>query len=141
MVEGIQSVRQVTSSLLAGRTLFLVIHILGIACFAYIIATRLVSLLRAERNLRFDRPLARPGKILQILARTVQASALQGNWESAHSIFAGFILLAMRAFTVLIVGVSENFVLPVVGKSRSHSAPDSFLLIGALSWTTHHTEP
>ena len=40
MVEGIQSAAQVTSWLVPGQTLFLLIHVLGVACFAYIVAKR-----------------------------------------------------------------------------------------------------
>ena len=42
----------------------------------------------------------------------MEASALQDRGDIHILIFAGFILLAMRAFTVLIVGVSPNFVMP-----------------------------
>ena len=56
-MEGMQSVAQVTSWLVMGQGLFLLIHVLGIACFAYIVAKRLVPLLRGERDFRFDRPL------------------------------------------------------------------------------------
>ena len=45
---GIQSAAQMTSWLVAGRILFLIIHLLGVACFAYIVATRLVPLLRGR---------------------------------------------------------------------------------------------
>ncbi len=112
MMEGIQSVSQVTSWLVAWRTLFIIIHILGVICFAYIVAKRLVPLLRAERDLRFDQPLARLQKVFKFWL---------GQWKhpryktagTLHILFfAGFILLAMRAFTVLIVGVSRNFVMP-----------------------------
>jgi hypothetical protein len=75
VVEGIHSVAQVTSWLVAGRTLFLVIHILGVACFAYIVAKRLVPLIRAERDLRFDRPLARLGKPLKNLQAVMALQA------------------------------------------------------------------
>jgi Fe-S oxidoreductase len=101
-----------------GRTFFLLIHILGIACFSYIVAKRLVPLLRAERDLRFDHPLERLGRVLKFWL---------GQWKQPRYrvagtihifIFAGFIVLAMRAFTVLIVGVSENFVMPgLAGKA------------------------
>ena len=64
-MEGIQLAAQVTPWLASGRTLFLVIHLMGIVCFAYIVAKRLVPLLQAERDSRFDRPLARLGKVLK----------------------------------------------------------------------------
>ena len=111
-MEGLQSTSQVTSWLESGRTLFLIIHFLGVACFAYIVAKRLAPLLRAERDFRFDRPFARLGTVLKFWL---------GQWKHPRYriagtihilIFAGFILLVARAFTVLIVGVSENFVMP-----------------------------
>jgi len=98
--------------LVPGRTLFLTIHLLGVASFSYIVAKRLVPLIRGERDLRFDHPFERMGKVLKFWL---------GQWKQPRYrfagtihifIFAGFIVLAMRAFTVLIVGVSENFVMP-----------------------------
>ena len=109
---GFQSNAQLTSWLTQGQVLFLLIHILGVACFAYIVAKRLEPLVRGQRDLRFDRPLVRLGKVLKFWL---------GQWKHPRYrvagtlhilIFAGFILLAMRAFTVLIVGVSQNFVMP-----------------------------
>jgi Fe-S oxidoreductase len=111
-VEGIQSVAEMTSWMVTGRALFLVIHFLGIVCFAYIVAKRLVPLIRGQRDLRFDQPLVRLGRVLKFWL---------GQWKQPRYkvagtihifIFAGFIVLAMRAFTVLIVGVSENFIMP-----------------------------
>ncbi len=112
MVEGIQSVSQVTSWLVSGRTLFLAIHILGVACFAYIVAKRLVPLLRAERDLRFDRPLVRLERVFKFWLGQWKHPRYKTAGTLHILIFAGFILLAMRAFTVLIVGVSQNFVMP-----------------------------
>jgi Fe-S oxidoreductase len=112
MARGIQLVPQVALGLVDGRLLFLVIHILGVICFAYIVAKRLVPLFRAERDLRFDRPWARLRNVLKFWL---------GQWKHPRYktagilhilIFAGFILLAIRAFTVLIVGVSPAFVVP-----------------------------
>ena len=112
MVEGIQSVSQVTSWLVSGRTLFLAIHILGVACFAYIVAKRLVPLLRAERDLRFDRPLVRLERVFKFWLGQWKHPRYKTAGTLHILIFAGFILLAMRAFAVLIVGVSQNFVMP-----------------------------
>ena len=94
--------------------LLLSIHALGIVCFFYILAKRMEPLLRAERDFRFDRPLARVGRV---------AKYWFGQWRHPRYksagilhivIFAGFILLAARAFSLLIVGVSPNFVMPVL---------------------------
>ncbi|MGA8493591.1 MAG: (Fe-S)-binding protein, partial [Terriglobales bacterium] len=108
----LQANSQLTSALAHGQVLFLFIHLLGVACFAYIVAKRFAPLIRAERDLRFDQPLARLGKVFKYWL---------GQWKHPRYrlagtlhilIFSGFILLAMRAFTVLIAGVSQNFVMP-----------------------------
>jgi Fe-S oxidoreductase len=111
-MENIQSLSQMTSWLATGRILFLLIHLLGVVCFAYIVAKRLVPLIHGERDFRFDKPLVRLGRVLKFWL---------GQWKHPRYrtagiihlfIFAGFIVLAIRAFSVLIVGVSENFVMP-----------------------------
>ncbi|HYM00721.1 MAG TPA: heterodisulfide reductase-related iron-sulfur binding cluster [Blastocatellia bacterium] len=120
-MDGVQSAYQLTSSLESGRTLFLIIHLLGIVCFAYIVAKRLTPLRHAERDLRFDRPFARIGNVLKYWF---------GQWKHPRYrtagiihifIFAGFILLVLRAFTVLIAGVSENFVMPGLSGHAGHT--------------------
>jgi hypothetical protein len=55
----IHSPAQTTWWLVPGWILFLAVHVLGLACFAYIVGRRLVPLIRAERDFRFDRPLLR----------------------------------------------------------------------------------
>ena len=112
MVEGTQSLALVTSWLVAGRTLFLVIHVLGVAAFAYIVAKRLVPLIRAERDFRFDQPLARLARVFKFWLGQWKHPRYKTAGTLHILIFAGFILLALRAFTVLIVGVSPNFVMP-----------------------------
>jgi Fe-S oxidoreductase len=111
-VVGIYSLQHVVDWLVPGRELFLTLHVLGVACFIYIVSKRLVPLLRAQNDPRFDRPLTRLGRVFKFWL---------GQWKHPRYkfagalhilIFAGFILLALRAFTVLIVGVSENFVMP-----------------------------
>jgi len=112
MLELVQSTAPVSSWLDPGRTLFLIIHLLGLAAFAYIVARRLVPLVRAQSDPRFDHPVARLGKLLKFWF---------GQWKHPRYktagilhifIFSGFILLAARAFTVLMVGTSPNFVMP-----------------------------
>ncbi len=112
---GPQSVTQLTLWLAPGRTLFLTIHLLGVVGFSYIVARRLIPLQRAERDFRFDQPWARLGNVLKFWL---------GQWKHPRYrtagilhifIFAGFLVLAMRAFTTLIVGVSDNFVIPGLG--------------------------
>src|SRR5271169_236359 len=112
MVEALQTPAQATYWLISGRVLFLIINLLGLACFSYIVAKRLTPLLRGERDVRFDRPLIRLRKLAQFWL---------GQWKHPRYrtagvihilIFAGFIILATRAFSLLILGISENFALP-----------------------------
>ncbi len=112
---GTQSAAQLTSWLIPSQTLFLTIHLLGVVGFCYIVARRLVPLVRAERDFRFDHPWARLERVLKYWL---------GQWKHPRYrtagvlhivIFAGFLVLAMRAFTTLIVGVSPNFVMPGLG--------------------------
>ena len=111
-VVGIHLSAQVASWLVPGRNLYLAIHVLGIATFLYILYRRLVPLAPAQRDLRFDRPVARLGRVWKFWL---------GQWKHPRYrfagtlhilIFAGFILLALRALSLLMVGVSENFVIP-----------------------------
>jgi Fe-S oxidoreductase len=98
--------------LVISRSLFLTIHIIGILCFAYIVARRLVPLVRAEGDPRFDHPLTRARRVFKFWL---------GQWKHPRYkfagilhilVFAGFILLAGRAFSALIVGVNPSFVMP-----------------------------
>ncbi len=111
-MEGIQSSAQLTAWLATGRILFLFIHVLGVVCFAYIVAKRLVPLLRANRDFRFDQPLVRLGRVLKFWLGQWKHPRYRTAGTLHIFIFAGFLVLAIRAFSVLIVGVSGNFVMP-----------------------------
>ena len=112
MVEAIQSPAQATYWLITGQGLFFILNLLGIACFFYIVSKRMTPLMRGERDLRFDRPLVRLERLLQFWL---------GQWKHPRYptagimhilFFAGFLILATQAFSLLILGVSPNFVLP-----------------------------
>ncbi|HEY6943585.1 MAG TPA: (Fe-S)-binding protein [Candidatus Acidoferrum sp.] len=92
------------------------IHVLGVACFGYIVSKRLAPLIRAECDVRLDRPWLRLKKVLQFWL---------GQWKHPRYriagilhilIFGGFVVLAMRAFSVLIFGASENFGVPAAAE-------------------------
>ncbi len=95
-----------------GSILFPLIHLLGLACFAYIVARRLVPLVRGERDSRFDRPWMRLQKVGQFWL---------GQWKHPRYRFAGtmhilifscFLILATRAFSLLIFGASGSIATP-----------------------------
>jgi Fe-S oxidoreductase len=111
MLEGIQSPAQASYWLVSGQTLFLTIHLLGLACFVYIIARRLTPLLRGERDYRFDRPFTRLGRVLKFWLGQWRHPRYKTAGVMHILFFAGFILLATRAFS-LVLGISDNVVLP-----------------------------
>jgi Fe-S oxidoreductase len=98
-------------SLISSRSLFLAIHIVGVACFVYIVSRRLVPLVRAERDMRFDHPLTRAGRVVKFWLGQWRHPRYKFAGTLHILIFAGFILLAARAFSALIVGINPNFVM------------------------------
>jgi Fe-S oxidoreductase len=107
-----EAVSQLARWLDPGQPLFATIHVLGVAGFAYIVYRRLIPLVRAQRDPRFDHPWTRAQNVLKFWL---------GQWKHPRYktagilhilFFSGFILLAARAFTVLFVGVWPNFALP-----------------------------
>src|SRR5208282_4294892 len=117
----LQTPAQAAYWLISGRVLFLIINLLGLACFSYIVAKRLTPLVHGERDVRFDRPLVRLERVLQFWL---------GQWKHPRYrtaglihilIFAGFILLATRAFSLLALGISENFALPDSSTGIGHA--------------------
>src|SRR6202142_3743228 len=112
MVEGIPAPAQVTPLLMSGRVLFLLLNLLGLARCFYIADTCILPLTRGIRNWRFLQSLVRLERVLQYWL---------GQWKHPRYrtagimhilFFAGFLILATQAFSLLILGVSPNFVLP-----------------------------
>jgi Fe-S oxidoreductase len=107
-----QSVAQATYGFIPGSLLFLLIPLLGLACFSWILSRRLLPLLHAERDVRFDRPLARLGRVLQFWL---------GQWKQPRYflagilhifLFAGFLLLLIHSASLVLLGMFRNFVMP-----------------------------
>jgi len=112
MVVGLQSPADATFWSIQGRTLFLIIPLLGTVLFAYIGARRLTPLLCAQADSRFDHPLLRLGNVLKFWLGQWRHPRYRFAGAIHILIFGGFILLATRAFTLLIQGASPNFVMP-----------------------------
>ncbi|HEV2470073.1 MAG TPA: (Fe-S)-binding protein [Candidatus Sulfotelmatobacter sp.] len=111
-MDGFSHTPQLVSGLSQGFALFWLVHVLGVLCFAYVVYRRLIPLMRAQGDPRFDHPLLRLKNVLKYWF---------GQWKHPRYrtagilhilIFSGFILLALRAFTVLIAGVKYDFVMP-----------------------------
>ena|ERR1022692_4088416 len=118
--EGMISIAQATYWSIPGHILFLILHLLGVLCFSYILAKRLTPLVRGQRDFRFDRPWARLGKVLQFWLGQWKQPRFKTAGTIHILIFAGFIILVARAFSLLIQGVSDGFVMPGFSGSAGH---------------------
>lgn len=109
MAEFFQSSTQSAYWLFWWQVLFSIIPLVGVGCFAYIVARRLTPLLRGERDFRLDRPCVRLGRVFQFWLGQWRHPRYKGAGTIHILIFAGFIILAPRAFWLLFVGVSDKF--------------------------------
>jgi len=129
MVEAISSPSQATFWFIHGRVLFWMVNVLGSACFAYIVARRLTPLLRGQRDIRFDRPLVRLGRLLQFwLAQWRQPRYLTAG--IIHILlFAGFIILAIHTVSLVAQGASNHPAAPggLYGAIADYAATVVFL--------------
>ena len=112
MVVGMHANEQLTFLGISLPTVVLIIQVIGLACFAYIVVRRLAPLVRGERDVRFDRPLLR----VQTLAKFWFGQWKHPRYRVAGTlhllIFAGFLILATRAFYLLVFGLSDDFAAP-----------------------------
>jgi Fe-S oxidoreductase len=120
MGTGVLLVGQATYELLLGRTLLLLLHLSGFGCFAHIVSKRLAPLLRAAPDPRFDRPFLRLQKFLQFwLAQWKQPR----YWTAGvlHIVvFAGFLILLVRSFSLVLLAVTGGFLVPESSQSAGH---------------------
>src|SRR3974390_2913211 len=121
MFDGIPSPAQATYWSIPGPVLFSVIAVLGLACFAYIVARRLAPLLRGERDIRFDRPLVRLQRVFQYWLGQWKHPRFRFAGTMHILIFAGFLILAFQAFSLLIVGNSGDAVIARFSENAGRS--------------------
>ena len=98
----------------------LLIPIVGTAAFAYIMAKRLAPLVNAAPDDRFNRWPERIFNILKIwLAQWRQPRYMTAG--VVHMvIFFGFLTLAIRSSSLVIIGLSNDFVFPGLGGTLGH---------------------
>ena len=110
----------------------LLIPIAGVAAFTYILAKRSMPLLRSQPDPRFDRFVERVYGVLRLWLgqsrhpRYMQAGVLH------IMLFAGFLILSIRSFSMVILGIDPNFVPP--GFSGFLGSVYNFLKDYAATW-------
>ena len=90
-----------------GFYLFLLIHVTGIALFGYIAYRRVAPLLLAQTDIRFDRPLERLARLFKYWFAQWRHPRYAGAGLLHILLFAGFLILVIRAFAVLGLGFSS----------------------------------
>ncbi len=105
MWNGIKSPANVSYAGIPGHDLFIWINLLGWILFAFILAKRLTPLFHAQADPRFGHPFARILQVLKYWALQWKHPRFRTAGLIHISLFAGFILLVIRAFALLLVGV------------------------------------
>ncbi|MBF0388612.1 MAG: (Fe-S)-binding protein [Desulfamplus sp.] len=92
--------------------LSVLIPVVGVALFTYIMARRIAPLVRAAPDNRFDNIPARIKNLIMIwLAQWRQPRYIVAGVLHIV-IFAGFLILSIRSTSLVIIGISHDFVLP-----------------------------
>jgi Fe-S oxidoreductase len=120
MLDAIPSAAHATYWSIPGPVLFSVIAFLGLACFAYIVAKRMTPLLRGERDIRFDRPMLRLERLFKYWLGQWKHPRFRFAGTMHILIFAGFLILAFQAFSLLILGMSGDAVLSRFSETAGH---------------------
>jgi len=91
------------------------IPIVGVALFAYIMAIRIAPLVLAAPDLRFNRFGERIVKVVRIWLLQWRQPRYRTAGIIHIMIFAGFLVLAIRSTSLVIIGISDGFVFPGLG--------------------------
>ena len=90
----------------------LIIPLLGVAVFTYIIALRLKPMVKALPDHRFDRLWIRFVKMLKYALGQYRHPRYPDAGIIHITLFAGFVILALRSITLVLLGISDGYVLP-----------------------------
>ncbi|BBO71264.1 hypothetical protein DSCA_51940 [Desulfosarcina alkanivorans] len=98
----------------------ILIPLLGVAMFAYIMAIRMAPLVKAAPDNRFDHIPQRIYHVLKIWLGQYRQPRYMVAGVVHIMIFAGFLILSVRSCSLVIIGISENFVMPGFGGVVGH---------------------
>ncbi len=92
-----------------------ILPVVGIGLFAYIMARRLAPLVRAAPDYRMDRIGQRIIRLITIWLGQIRQPRYMLAGVLHIVIFAGFLILSIRSTSLVIIGLSDGFVLPGFG--------------------------
>ncbi|MFO7556064.1 MAG: (Fe-S)-binding protein [Desulfobacterales bacterium] len=93
----------------------LIIPLVGVAVFTYIIAIRLKPMVKAFPDLRLDRLTVRFLKMLKYAVGQYRHPRYMDAGIIHIALFSGFIILSLRSVTLVLLGISDGYVLPGMG--------------------------
>ncbi len=96
------------------------IPIIGVAVFTYIMAKRIAPLVLSAPDYRFDRIFDRIKNLLKLWLAQWKQPRYMFAGVLHIMIFVGFIILSLRSTSLVIIGISEDFVLPGFGGILGH---------------------
>ena len=89
-----------------------ILPIAGVGLFAYIMARRIAPLVRANPDNRFDRIPQRVKNLFLVWLGQIRQPRYMLAGVLHIVIFAGFLILSIRSSSLVIIGMSDGFVLP-----------------------------
>lgn len=90
----------------------LLIPIVGVAVFTYIIAHRLAPLVNAAQDSRFNRWPERIARVVKIWLAQWRHPRYMTAGVLHIMLFAGFLILGLRSFQLVVIGIVDGFVPP-----------------------------
>ena len=90
----------------------LIIPLAGVAVFTYIIALRLKPMVKAQPDFRFDRLWTRFVRMIKYALGQYRHPRYLDAGIIHITLFAGFVILALRSITLVLLGISDGYVLP-----------------------------
>ena len=92
-----------------------VLPVIGIGLFAYIMVRRIAPLVRANPDNRFDHIGLRVKNLIFVWLGQMRQPRYMLAGVLHIAIFAGFLILSIRSTSLVIIGLSDGFVLPGFG--------------------------
>ena len=93
-------------------TFSLIIPVVGVAIFTYIIALRLKPMVKASPDPRCDRLFIRLLKMLKYAVGQYRHPRYPDAGIIHIALFSGFVILSLRSITLVLLGISDGYVLP-----------------------------
>ncbi len=112
ILDGIQSPANAAYFGLRGQIVFATIQLLGLALFLFIVVRRLAPLAAGQKDCRFDHPLARLGRLMKYWFGQWKHPRYPAAGVMHILLFSGFLILVIRALSLLLLGVWPGFQLP-----------------------------